>query len=261
MRTLLEPERQFIDELADIAAHIGVGFFRGDFDVRMKEDNTPVTDADVAIEAALSEAISARFPRDGFIGEEAGVSGTGARVWVVDPIDGTQNFVDHVPIWTTLITLTIEGQPELGLADAPMLGERYAAVRGEGATLNGSAIHVSGVRDMRSAFVLHSGIEEWLSGPYWPSFSRIAMDARRTRGISDSWGHLLVARGSADVMMEHEPCRQWDWAAPRLILEEAGGRMTTLAGEELYEGCNLLSTNAIMHEVLLAGLRPGPGPT
>jgi histidinol-phosphatase len=239
----------------DIAATITRHHVEHPVQVRHKEDATPVTDADVAVEGALREAASERFPEDGFVGEEGGRTGGSARVWIVDPIDGTKNFVDGIQVWATLVALEVDGAPVLGVVDAPHLGERYDAIRGGGARLNRDPIEVSDVATLADAFVLHSGVEEWLGGPLWGSFVRVAGAARRTRGLSDFWGHMLVARGSADVLLEHEPCGVWDWAALRVVVDEAGGRMTTLDGEEPFHGCTLLTTNGVIHDEVLANLR------
>ena len=228
--------------------------------VRHKEDDTPVTDVDVAVERALRDAVAVRYPHDAFLGEEGGRTGRGPdRVWVVDPIDGTKNFVDGIQVWATLVALEVDGAPVLGVVDSPHLGERYDAIRGGGARLNGERIEVSDVARLADGFVLHSGVEEWIHGPRWQPFVRVVGGARRTRGLSDFWGHVLVARGSADALLEHEPCGVWDWAALRVVLEEAGGRMTTLDGEEPFDGCTLLSTNGVIHDEVLAQLRMPPG--
>lgn len=250
-------ELAFAHELADIAARITRHHVEHPVHVRHKEDATPVTDVDIAVEAALREAVALRFPDDGFVGEEGGRTGGADRVWVVDPIDGTKNFVDGIQVWATLVALQVDGEPVLGVVDAPHLAERYDAVRGQGARLNHDRIAVSDVPALADAFVLHSGVEEWLRGPRWGSFIEVVGGARRTRGLSDFWGHVLVARGSADVLLEHEPCGVWDWAALQVVLEEAGGRMSTLDGEAPFDGCTLLSTNGAIHDEVLARLREG----
>jgi len=252
-------ELAFAHELVDIAARITRHHVEHPVQVRHKEDATPVTDADIAVELALREATTLRFPDDGFVGEEGGRTGGSPRTWVVDPIDGTKNFVDGIQVWATLVALEEDGIPVLGVVDAPHLGERYDAVRGQGARLNHDPIEVSDVPSLAEAFVLHSGVEEWLRGPRWERFVDVVGGARRTRGLSDFWGHVLVARGSADVLLEHEPCGVWDWAALQVVLEEAGGRMTTLDGEPPYDGCTLLSTNGVIHDEVLARLRTEPG--
>jgi histidinol-phosphatase len=241
--------------LVDIAARITRHHVEHPVEVRHKEDATPVTDADVAVEVALREAAALRFPDDGFVGEEGGrIEGSG-RVWVVDPIDGTKNFVDGIQVWATLVALEVDGEAVVGVVDAPHLNERYEAVRGHGARLNHDPIEVSDVPVLADAFVLHSGVEEWLRGSRWGAFVEVVGGARRTRGLSDFWGHVLVARGSADALLEHEPCGIWDWAALRVVVEEAGGRMTTLDGEAPFDGCTLLTTNGAIHDEVLARLR------
>jgi histidinol-phosphatase len=136
-------ELAFAHELADRAALIGLEVFHREFEVRRKDDDSPVTEADTRIEAMLRDATAERYPGDAILGEEEGHQGSSDRVWIVDPIDGTKNFAAHIPIWATLIALSVDGQTRVGLASAPMLAERYSAARGRGATMNGHAIHVS----------------------------------------------------------------------------------------------------------------------
>jgi histidinol-phosphatase len=255
-------ELAFARELAATAAAIAAASDIPALAVRHKHDATPVTDADVAIERALRGAVAARFPLDGFLGEEEGASPGGPRTWVVDPIDGTRNLIDGIQLWTTLIALIEHDRPVLGLAHAPAIGERYEAVAGRGATLNGRPIAVSTVASVEQSLLLHSGVEEWMRGPVWDGFCSLVGSARRTRGISDAWGHMLVARGSADLLLEHEPCGLWDWAAVQVIVGEAGGRLTTLDGAEPFDGCTLLSSNGLVHDEVIdrlgspAGVRP-----
>jgi len=252
---MLDGELRFANDLADTAARMALSYPPDALHVRNKQDESPVTDADAAIERSLREAVVARFPQDGFLGEEEGSDRESRRVWVVDPIDGTTNFIDGIQIWAVLIALVVEGHPVLGVVDAPRLAERYEAVRGQGAWMNGDPIKASSADRLDQALVVHSGVEEWMEGPYWEGFQRIARGSRRTRGLSDFWGHMLVARGSADVLLEHEPCGMWDWAAVSVILEEAGGRITTLDGAQPHGGCSLLSTNGALHDEVLEHLR------
>jgi len=240
-------EVAFARQLADMAAAISGRWNDGPGRVRHKLDSTPVTDTDVAIERTLRDAVLARFPDDGFLGEEEGLTSGGPRTWVVDPIDGTHNLIDGIQLWSTLIAVVDHGRPVLGIVHAPAVNERYEAVAGHGATLNGRPIHASDTASLGDAMVLHSGVEEWMRGPYWNGFRALTASARRTRGVSDAWGHMLVARGSADVLLEHEPCGPWDWSAVQVIVEEAGGQLTTLDGMEPAPGCNLLSSNGALH--------------
>ena len=254
-----ERDLAFAHELADLAATITLPAFGGRLAVTLKADRTPVTELDPATERALRERTASAFPDDAFLGEEDGRSGHGDRVWVVDPIDGTKNFADGVPLWSTLVALVVDGQPVLGIIDVPTLGDRYAARRGAGATRNGEPIRVSTTTALDQALLVHSGLEEWIRDGRLADLARVADRARRTRGLTDAWGHALVAQGSADVLVDHDPCGEWDYAAGKIIVEEAGGRMTTLNGGALHAGCDLLVTNGSLHDQvrkLLGGSAP-----
>ena len=163
---MFEEELAFANELADRAGEIGLSYFRGSFEVHEKADRTPVTEADLAIEAAIRGAVRERYPGDGVLGEEGGQEGDSRRRWVVDPIDGTNNFADGVQIWSNLIALEVEGEPVVGVANLPALGERYTALLGGGARLNGEPIHVSRADRVPRAFVVFAGMDDWRSGEY-----------------------------------------------------------------------------------------------
>lgn len=235
-------ELAFANELADHAAEIAMGFFGGVFEVHQKPDFTPVTEADLRVEEMIRERLAKRFPGDAILGEEGGLDGDSDRVWIVDPVDGTKNFADGIPLWGTLIALAVDGRPVVGVASAPAIGERYAAAQDAGATCNGLAIHVSEQAKMSEALVMYGGLESWLNGPTGTAFAALVADARRTRGFGDFWGHMLVARGAADVMFERE-LRTWDTAALQAIIEEAGGRMTTMEGDPVSDRSSVLTTN------------------
>jgi histidinol-phosphatase len=250
---VLEEELAFANELADEAGRIALSYFRGSFEVRTKADRTPVTEADLAVEAMVRRAIHERYPTDGILGEEGGEEGDGSRRWIVDPIDGTKNFADGIQVWATLIALAVDGEPVLGVVGAAALGERYEAVRGGGARLNGEPITVSEVDRVDRACALHAGLSDWLDGEHGPALLGVLRDARRTRAFGDFWGHALVARGSADVCFEPE-LATWDWAALRVLVEEAGGRITQFDGSPLTHGASVLTTNGALHDELLARL-------
>ena len=250
MPAVFEKELAFANELADRAAEIAMGFFGGEFEVRRKADRTPVTEADLQIEAMIRERLEARFPQDAILGEEEGESGNGDRAWIVDPIDGTKNFADGIQIWGTLIGFAVEGRPVVGVASAPGLGERYEAAQGSGARLNNMPIHVSAVGDVSDALVAYGGLESWLASSDASRFTKLVAKVRRTRGVGDFWGHMLVARGAADVMVERE-LRTWDTAALQPIIEEAGGRITTLDGGALSDRSSVLATNGLLHDEMV----------
>jgi histidinol-phosphatase len=262
---VFEEELALANEMAEEAGRIALSFYRGTFDVRMKVDRTPVTEADLAIEEMVRTAIGRRYPDDGVLGEEGGSrGGGGARRWIVDPIDGTKNFADGIQVWATLIALAVDGNPVLGVVNAAALGERYEAVRGGGARMNGEPIQVSRADRVGRASVLHAGLRHWLDGEYGPALLDLLTESRRERSFGDFWGHMLVARGSADVSFEPE-LATWDWAAVQVVVEEAGGRMTQFDGSALAHGGSVLSTNGILHDEILARLESGrrdpPDPT
>jgi histidinol-phosphatase len=245
---VLEEELAFANELADAAAEIALSFFHSEFEVHIKPDQTPVTDADLAIEQMVRDRLSERFPKDAVRGEEGGLSGEAPRTWIVDPIDGTKNFAAAIPIWGTLLALEDDGELVLGLASAPALGERYAAAAGRGATCNGREIHVSPAASIEQSMVSYGDVEEWIADPAaLPGFLDLVGRARRTRAFGDFWGHVLVARGAVEIMVEPE-LAIWDYAALAVIVREAGGKATQTDGGPLANDGSLLSTNGVVHD-------------
>ena len=255
-----DEELAFAQELADRADEISMSFFRGEFRVSRKADATPVTEADLAVEAMIREALARRYPDDAVLGEEHGMeragSRSGSRVWVVDPIDGTKNFAGGIQVWATLIALVVDDRPEVGVASAPALGERYAAALGSGVTLNGEPVAVSGVDDLGEALLVSSGMSDWLDGRWAAGYRAVASRAARTRGFGDFWGHALVARGAAEAMLEPQ-LRIWDWAALQVVVEEAGGRITQLDGSPLADRASCLTTNSRLHDEVVRLMSAG----
>jgi histidinol-phosphatase len=241
----------FALELAELADSISLQRFRAvDLHVETKPDLTPVTDADRAVERALRERIAAERPGETVLGEEEGDEGGDVR-WILDPIDGTKNFTRGIPVWATLIALAREGRVVCGVASAPALGHRWWAARGEGAWRDGDRLHVSGVESLEDATVsfsrssLVSGTEQVLE---------LTRRAWHMQPFSDFWAHLLVAEGALEVSVEHT-LAPWDIAALQVIVEEAGGRLTDLAGEARIDGGSGVSTNGLLHDEVLALLR------
>jgi len=246
-------ELAFANEVADEADRLSSSFFRGDFEWHHKPDLTPVTEADTKVETMIRAALAERYPGDAILGEEEGISGESNRVWVIDPIDGTKNFTDGIQIWGTLLSLSVDGESVMGIASAPALGERYAAARGQGATLNGEQIRVRETATLEEALLAFGGIEVWVGEDYRERFTDLVLAVRRTRGVGDFWGHLLVARGSADIMIEPH-LRTWDWSAPKIIVEEAGGRTTQIDGSPCVDLGSALSTNGPLHDEMIRRL-------
>jgi histidinol-phosphatase len=245
----------FAHELADVAAEVTLGWFGDRLPVELKDDATPVTQVDRAAERAIRAAIARGRPGDGVLGEEEGLDpGSNGRRWVIDPVDGTKLYAEGIPLWTTLIALEVDGETVVGVADAPAVGDRYHAVRGGGAWRGSRRLRVSSVAAVEASFVTHSALEEWIAGGRVDALMRVAARARRTRGLSDAWAQLLVAQGSAEALLEHEPCQAWDWAATGLIVEEAGGRLSTLRGDPPTPGGDLLVTNGATHATVVDAL-------
>lgn len=251
---MLEEELSFARDLAARAGETALEIFRSRPEVRLKHDLTPVTAADLDIEEMVRREVAARFPRDGVLGEEAGLAPDGDRVWVVDPIDGTRNFAAGIPLWGTLLALLVDGEPVLGVVNAPTLGERYEAVRGSGARMNREPIRVSDVARVAEATVAHPSLTEWRDAPGRDALFDLLAEARRAVGYGDFWGHCLVARGAVEAMAEPS-LRIWDWAAVRVVVEEAGGRMTAVDGGPLRDGGSVLSTNGRLHDEVVGRFR------
>lgn len=252
---MYEDELAAAERLADGADRISTQLFRTTgLRVRRKPDRTLVTEADLAIERFVREELAAAFPDDRILGEEEGGELEAAgRLWAVDPIDATANFARGIPVWGTLIALLEDGEPVVGVVSAPALGERYSAVRGGGARMNGEPIAVSEVASVADAQVLLHQMEALLGGPLRPRVEALVLDCWRPAGFGDFWGHLLVARGAADVAIEPD-LNLWDVAAPSLIVREAGGLVTTFDGGPVGHRTSCLSTNGRLHEEVLARL-------
>ena len=233
-----------------------LGRFRAsDLVVESKPDLTPVSEADRAVEVALRRRLAEERPDHGVLGEEMGgeVGADRGWTWVIDPIDGTKNYVRGVPVWATLIALQSGGRTVVGVVSAPALGRRWWAARGEGAFADGAPIRVSAVGELGDA---------WLSYPSAAEFDAlgltdavVALERRcwRARGFGDFWAHALVAEGALDVAFEPEVAL-WDFAALELLVAEAGGCFTELGGGPPSDGGGALSSNGLLHEEVLAAL-------
>ncbi|MEX1156995.1 MAG: inositol monophosphatase family protein [Chloroflexota bacterium] len=248
---------RFAHDLLDLTDAVAVRAFRGELTVRAKPDRTLVTEADTEIERLIRERVAARYPTDGFLGEELGADQASAESrWIVDPIDATHNFVRGIGVFATLLAFERAGALELGLVSAPALGQRWFATRGAGAFFREAGadrpIRVSSIGRLAEAHVLYGSIGRL--GPRREArLAAMARGAWRNRGFGDFWGHMLVAQGSAEVMVEAE-LRPWDVAAPAIILVEAGGRLTDFAGRPSWSGPEAVSTNGLLHDTVLARL-------
>ncbi|MFF5293772.1 histidinol-phosphatase [Paractinoplanes globisporus] len=249
--------------LADTADSISMGRFRAlDLRVESKPDLTPVSDADTAVEQAIRATLARARPRDGVLGEEFGhteaAAGPGSRRWVIDPIDGTKNFVRGVPIWGTLIAL-LEGEvPVAGLVSAPALGRRWWAARGHGAFAGkhqhaATRIGVSGVGRLSDASFCFASLDGWASVGRLEAIVDLSLSAWRSRAYGDFYGYMLLAEGALDIMVEPE-LSLWDVAALIPIVTEAGGTITDQTGRPPGDKTAAIATNGLLHETILTAL-------
>jgi histidinol-phosphatase len=237
-------------DLADAADAITMRWFRAaDLGVRTKADRTPVSEADEAVERMLRERLARERPDDAVIGEEFGTTGASPRRWVLDPIDATKNYVRGIPVFATLIAL----QHEVGVVSAPALGMRWYAARGRGAFCNERPIRASAVASLDNAQLSYDSITDFDKARMSDRFLALARRCARTRAFGDFWSHMLVAEGACDVAIEPE-VSFWDMAAIQVIVEEAGGRFSDLAGNARADGGSGLSTNGLLHDAVLAAL-------
>jgi histidinol-phosphatase len=249
--------------LADNADSIGMSRFRADdLDVRAKPDMTAVTDADRSIEAALRKTLASTRPRDAVHGEELDDTGWGPRRWIIDPIDGTANYVRGVPVWATLIALMVDDTVCVGVVSAPALGRRWWASQGDGAyagktLFGGQPIHVSAVEHVEDAFLSYASLGGWMSTGRARPFANLLHDCGRTRAFGDFWSYMLVSEGVVDVACEPERSLH-DMAALDVIVREAGGRFTNLDGRAGPVGPGALATNGLLHDDVLRRLAPEP---
>jgi histidinol-phosphatase len=274
----LQDDLALAHALADLADAISLDRYQAqDLVIATKPDNTPVTDADRAVETAIREALATHRNTDGLVGEEFGSDkGTSGRYWVIDPIDGTKNFMRGVPTWATLIALVnvdSSGIEEVivGIASAPALARRWSAAKGHGAFVrfssgniddlsedlgassNEKKISVSKVAKLSDASISYSDFVGW--GDRLEPFQKMLASAWRTRGIGDFWSHMLVAEGAVDIAIEPK-LAVWDMAALDIIVREAGGAFTNTAGQNGPFGGSGVSTNGVLHNAVVNGLNP-----
>jgi histidinol-phosphatase len=254
-----DDDLRFAHVLADAADDITMRRFRAlDLSVQSKPDLSPVTDADLATEESLRNVLRRARPRDAMLGEEYGRSGVGQRCWIVDPIDGTANFVRGVPVWATLIGLMADGEVVVGVVSAPALSRRWWGAKDGGAwtgrsLTKASACRVSEVARLEDASLSYSDLASWEQAGKLHEFVRLARSVWRARAYGDFWSHVLVAEGAVDISAESD-VSLWDLAAIQVIVQEAGGLFTDLAGNVTPDGGTVLCTNGQLHDDVLAML-------
>jgi histidinol-phosphatase len=243
-------------ELADIADAITLPYFRAtNLRVDRKADRTEVTIADRSTEEAIRAHLAAKRPHHAVLGEEEGLIGdpNASCRWIIDPIDGTSNFVKGVPIWATLIALEVDGELVVGVCSSPSLGRRWWASRGAGAFANGQPIHVSDVAHIAEAHLSHAGVssfEKYGSPERCEALVSLTKQVWRERALGDFWMHVLVAEGAFDIAVE-AIVSTWDLAALLVIVEEAGGTFSDLSGRRRADGGSAVSTNGRLHHAVL----------
>jgi histidinol-phosphatase len=237
-------------EAARAAGAVALRYYRSGFEVTLKADRTPVTQADREAEATIIAALERAYPEWGFLGEELGTRGPKDVRWIIDPIDGTKNFVRRVPVWATLLALEHHGEIVAGVIHNPVTGELHAARRGGGAWRNGERVGVSDVAALGGATLLHAGLKLYREAGLWDGFVRLVDATDRQRGFGDYMGYTLVAEGKAELYVEVD-LKPWDLAPCKIVVEEAGGRFTDLAGQPtIYSGAALVS-NGRLHDTAL----------
>ncbi len=252
----LRADLELAMRLADAADAASMSRFdAADLDVSLKADATHVTEADLATERAIRALLEAERPDDGIFGEEFGVTGDAARQWIIDPIDGTANYLKGIPMWTTLIALSIDGVPRVGVASQPAIGRRWWAASGLGAWTDGpdgepQRLAVSSVDTIAASSVSFQSIGQWRDAGKLDALERLTSSVWRDRGYGDAWPYMLLAEGRLEFVAEFD-VKEYDIAALVPIVTEAGGRFTSFDGEDTVSARSSLATNGVLHEAYL----------
>jgi histidinol-phosphatase len=243
--------------MCDLADAIALAGYRTELEVATKVDGSFVTAADRAIEQTIRARIADRFPGHGVVGEEFGIDApTNETRWYVDPIDGTHNFMRGVPLFGTLLAVERDGEIQAAVISAPALGQRWYASRGGGAWETGGPnerarrLTVSRIDRVERSQVLYRAVSDMRASRVARGFDALLRAAGRDRGFGDFWGYALVAEGAAEVMIEGN-LGPWDMAAPWLLIEEAGGRVTDFEGNRSFAYGESLATNGVLHGEVL----------
>ncbi len=252
----------FALEACDAADRMALAGFRRNLSIERKPDRSFVTAVDQAIEREIRGRIQTRFPDHGLVGEEYGEeAGKAATRWLIDPIDATHNYIRGIPLFGTLLAVEHEGEIQVGVISAPAMRERWLAWRGGGAWNRGSdgerRITVSGVTALEDAQLLYGSGRDNVASGLMPGFDALITAAWRERGFGDFWGYALVAEGAAEAMIE-TGMHSWDLAAPQVLIEEAGGRVTDVHGERRIDAPSFVGSNGRLHEEILRRLQEAP---
>jgi histidinol-phosphatase len=246
--------------LAAEADLIAIDRYRSqDLAVQLKPDRSQVTDADTRVERIIRDHLAEARPDDSVLGEEFGSHGSSNRQWIVDPIDGTSNFVRGVPIWGALISLVIDGVPEVGVVSAPALRRRWWAATGHGAWLqeegrDARRLQVSGIADLAEASFSYNSLKHWDQYGRLDQLVALSRRVERTRAFGDLWSYMLLAEGALDIAGEFD-VKPWDIAALVPIVREAGGKVTDADGTDALDTLSVIATNGLLHDAVLDRLR------
>jgi len=234
------------------AGQLALGYFDQGLAVEWKADRSPVTLADREAECLLRTALLDAFPNDGFLGEESGEQqGSSGFRWIIDPIDGTRSFVRAIPIWATLVGLEYQSETIAGVCELPALKQTFRALRGDGAYRDDRRIRVSDVTTLAESMMFYSSVSWFVKAGKRDEFLNLATRTQRQRGFGDFYGHVLVAQGSGEIMIEHG-VHAWDVAALLPIVEEAGGRFTNWNDERTIHSPDVIASNGLMHAPALS---------
>src|SRR5690349_14654651 len=259
MPTSFTDDLRLAHVLADDADSTSTSRFRAlDLHVVNKPDLSPVSDADRSVEEGIRRTLSRARPRDAVVGEEEGSTGHSQRRWVVDPIDGTKNYVRGVPVWATLIALMVDDEVVVGCVSAPLLNRRWWASKGGGAwtgrsLMRATECRVSDVSRLDDASFSYASLSGWEEYDRLDAFMALSRRCWRTRAYGDFWSYMLIAEGAVDLAAEPE-LELYDMAALDVIVREAGGRFTGLDGRDGPHGGNALASNGMLHETVLGFL-------
>lgn len=238
-------------EAARAAGEVALKYYRGGFEVTLKPDKSPVTQADREAEQVIVETLKAAFPEHGFLGEEFGAQGSTEIRWIIDPIDGTRNFIRRVPIWAVLLALEEHGEITAGVVLNPVTGDLYTARKGQGAFANGERIRVSEVSALSRALLVHATLSLIRKAGCWDGFIRLVDATEMQRGFGDYLDYVLVAEGKAEIAVEAD-LKPWDLAPMKILIEEAGGKFTDFSGAPTIYSGTALATNGALHDRVLA---------
>ncbi len=258
----LSPDLELALRLADAADAVAMSRFdAADLDVQVKADASHVTESDLATERAIRDILASARPDDAVFGEEYGAAGDASRQWVIDPIDGTANYLRGIPMWTTLIALVVDGVPRVGVASQPAIGRRWWAATGHGAWTNvpghdePRAISVSDVDALERSSISFQSLRQWDEVGRAEQLLGLSRNVWRDRGYGDAWPYMLLAEGRLEFVAEFG-VKEYDIAALVPIILEAGGRFTDIDGRDTISARSSLATNGVLHDAFVSSLSP-----